>query len=93
MFDLVLWSFMIALTCMALQLAWRLVFLIANSIGHGLARPSEENEPWGPPHTTNPHRAPSYVLRPGRIPSMEAPRSLSPGRRRSLGGSAGLSIH
>jgi hypothetical protein len=92
-FDLVLWSFMIALTWMALELAWRLVFLVANSIGHGLPRTSEDNEPLGPPHTTKPHRTSSYVLRPRRIPSMEAPRSLSPGRRRSLGGSAGLSIH
>ena len=51
MFDLVRWSFVIALTPMALGLAWRLISSIGNWIVLGLSRHSLNDEPRRLPHT------------------------------------------
>jgi hypothetical protein len=48
MVDLVLWSFVIALTPVVLGLAWKLVSGIGNWIGLVISGPFEEAEPWEP---------------------------------------------
>jgi hypothetical protein len=58
-FDLVRWSFVIALTPLALSLAWRLILPVANSIALGLARPSVNDGPGGSPRAV---RSPVQVV-------------------------------
>ena len=48
MVDFVLWSFVIALTPVALGLAWKLVSGIGNWIGLVISGPFEKEEPWEP---------------------------------------------
>src|SRR5262249_41415020 len=91
--ELVHWSFVIALTWLALDLAWRLFSLIGTWIGGGFSRLSKDDEPWGPLYTTNRHRASCYVPMHGRTPSIEPARSLPPNRWRSLGEWRGFSVH
>ena len=69
MFDLVRWSFVVALTPLALSLAWRLILLIANSIAVGLARPSLDDEPGGPHQTVTRQPTPSSISLSGWNPS------------------------
>ena len=78
MFDLVRWSFVVALTPLALGLAWRLILLIANSIAVGLARPSLDDKPGELSLTINSRRATSYASLSGRTSCMGNGRPLAP---------------
>src|SRR5689334_2586093 len=64
-FDLVRWSFVVALTPLALNLAWRLILLIASSIAVGFTRPSLDEEPRGPLQTVSRQRRSSSISLPG----------------------------
>jgi hypothetical protein len=46
--NLVFWSFAVALTPVAMGLAWKLVSEIPHWIALGLSRAFEDAEPWGP---------------------------------------------
>jgi hypothetical protein len=70
-FDLVRWSFVVALTPLALGLAWRLILLVANSIARGLARPSVNDEPCGQVHTVSRQRTSRYIAVSGWTPTRE----------------------
>ena len=50
MLDLVLWSFVIALTPVALGLAWKLISRVGDLIGLGLSRAFEDAKQWRPLH-------------------------------------------
>jgi hypothetical protein len=91
--ELLHWSFVIALTCMALDLVRRLISAFGHWIGRELLQLSEDDEPWGPPRTTSRHSASCYVPISGTSPSLKTARSLAPDRRRSLGESGGFSIY
>jgi hypothetical protein len=90
--ELLHWSFVMALTCLALDLAWRLVSMVGNWIGGGLSRPAEDHNPWGPRDTRYLHRTSSYGAVRGRVSSVETVRPHLPRRRTLLGESGGLSI-
>jgi hypothetical protein len=70
-FDLVRWSFVVALTPLALGLASRLILLVANSIARGTARPSANDEPCGQVHTVSRQRASRYIAVSGWTASKE----------------------
>jgi hypothetical protein len=82
MVDLVFWSFVVALTPVALGLAWKLVSGIGNWIGLVISRPFEDDEQWGPlrPLSFNPPSGSISVA--GMTPGLEAGRSAAPSRRR-----------
>jgi hypothetical protein len=69
-FDLVLWSFVIAITPLTLGLAWKLIFQVGNWIVLGLSRPSVNNEPRGLAHTVNRQMTSSYISGSGWTPCM-----------------------
>jgi hypothetical protein len=70
-FDLVRWFFVVALTPLALGLAWRLILLVANSIARGLVRPSVHDEPCGQVPTLNRQRTLRFIAVSGWTPARE----------------------
>jgi hypothetical protein len=85
--ELLYWFFAMALTCLALDLAWRLVSRVGDWFARGLSRPSEHDEPWDAPHITSLHRALCCASMYGGTASMPTARFLSPTGRRALGDS------
>ena len=81
MVDLVLWSFVTALTPVALGLAWKLIFGIGNVIGLWLSWAFEDAEQWGPlcPLSFDPPSGSLSVA--GRTPYSGIGRSSAPNRR------------
>ena len=70
MFDLVRWSFVIAVTPLALSLAWNLMSQLGNRIVLGLSRPSVNNDPRGHARTINRQRTSGYISTSGWTPCM-----------------------
>ena len=75
MFNLVGWSFMIALTPLALGLAWKLLSHVGNWIVLGLSRHSLNDEPRRLAHTIRRQDTSGYLSVSGRNPCMRAGRS------------------
>jgi hypothetical protein len=77
--DLVLWSFVVALTPVALGLSWRLI----SGVGSELSRTFEGAEQWGslPPLGFDPPSSSISVT--GRTPRPGTGRALAPNRRGS----------
>jgi hypothetical protein len=67
-FDLVRWSFVIAITPLALGLVWNLISQIGNRIVLGLARPSVTNDPRGLSRAINRQHASGYISASGWTP-------------------------
>jgi len=67
-FDLVRWSFVIAITPLTLSLAWNLFSQLGNRIALGLSRPSVHNDPRGLSRTINHQRASGYISKSGWYP-------------------------
>jgi hypothetical protein len=68
--DLVRWSFVMALTPLALGLAGQLISRIGNRIVLALARPSVNHEPRGLPHTISRKCTSGYISASGWTPCM-----------------------
>jgi hypothetical protein len=68
--DLVRWSFMMALTPLALGLVWELISWIGNRIVLAPARPSVKDEPRRRPHTINCQCTSGYISASGWSPCM-----------------------
>jgi hypothetical protein len=69
-FDLVRWSFVIAITPLALGLAWNLISQIGNRIVLGLSRPTVNHDPRGLSRTINHQRTSGYISASGWSPCM-----------------------
>jgi len=80
-FDLVLALFVIALTPMALDLAWRLAVAIGDWIGRGFTWATEETEPWRSLHPLSEVRPSDYPPAAARSRRQDAARSWSSNRQ------------
>jgi hypothetical protein len=76
-FDLVRWSFVIAITPLALSLAWRLISLLGNAIVFRLARSYASDRLRGFRHNISRQCTSRYISASGWTPSMGSGRSLS----------------
>jgi hypothetical protein len=74
-FELVIWSFAVALAPVALGLAWKLVSGMGNWVGLGVSRAFESVEQRGPRHPLD--------FNPPSCPTSMAARALYPGIGRS----------
>ena len=66
MVNLVVWSFVIALTPVVLGSAWKLVLGTLHWIARGHARAFAAAEPWGPPRPLNFDPPSGYIAMAGR---------------------------
>jgi hypothetical protein len=67
-FDLVFWSFVIAVTPLALGLAWKLIVQVGNWIVLGFSRPAVNNDSRRVAHTINRPRISGYGSASGWTP-------------------------
>ena len=67
MFNFVVWSFVVALTPVALGWAWKLAAGISHRIALGYARAFEDVESWGPHRPLNFDPPSGYIAMTGRI--------------------------
>ena len=81
MFDLVFWSFVIALTPLAPSLIWELFSGLRDWIGRGVARAFEDAEPWGSFHPVSFSQTSGCISVAGRSPGPGTARSWAPNRR------------
>jgi hypothetical protein len=85
MLDLVLWSFLIALTTMASGLAWRQISGVVDVMGDGLSRAIEDPEPWRSPRLLSSNLASGSISRAGKAPGTETGRSFATSRGSLVG--------
>lgn len=76
--NLVFWSFAVALTPIALGLAWKLISEIPHWIALGLSRVFEDAEPWGPPRPLNLDPPSGCIAKAGRTSRPRTARSRTP---------------
>jgi hypothetical protein len=81
MVDLVYWSFVMALTPVALGLAWRLISDVGDRIGLGRSRAFEDAEPRGSLPLLNFHQPSGCISVAGRTSCPGTARSWAPNRR------------
>jgi hypothetical protein len=81
MVDLVLWSFVLVLTPVALGLAWKLIYTVGDLIGLGLSRAFEGAEQGRSLRPLNFNPPSGYLSTAGRTPCPGTGRSLAPNRR------------